>query len=752
MRTVRSSLLFLLLAIAATTAVAVQPPSPRPLGIPDMVPAAYRQEQPDVAWNGTSFIAVWTDSRKTPTWRSAESAIFAGRVDEQGEVIDRYGVEVTPFGFHPRIASNGRRSLVTYSDGSSSFAVPIADNARRAGPAVDLGQGHALDLTSNGSTYCAVVNATYPNGARALILDESGAIVHTALIEGYATSVVAIGRTYYVFSARGSEVYATTVTATGAKTTKHIATNTLSDSAPTAIAGDDTILVSWLAVSQEISAYEYLVIDSELAPLTEVRRVAGGAPYSNAFANPPSLAWDGNIFVMAWGQQSVRIDDDGAQLDAEPVTLQPFIVRFAAAWSGDVTLLVAEQQRGWDTDLHAHALPSLQGIAAIGAGRLMTFSATPQMQPDVAFSESANLAAAVSVDGDGPDSIAITLFNPRGVPNRLRRRVSAEVANTEKEGPSVAAAGDTFVVAWRELHNFNTRIAARRVSADGTLLGMEVPIAQESSFIYFGETAVATNGDVVLIVWDSPTGEIHGRRIRANGEFLDSAPFVISRHPTSEERMRERPAVVWTGSEFLVAWSEHDTYYTAPPAGRTTIRGARVTAEGTVIDASESRTFFTRPGHSRGVDLAVGASGIMLVAAFSSWINLDLMNMSALPLDLAGNPTASEPTRLDAPAVRTQLDSPTVAAVGDSFYALWGESTDAMSRVRGTRLTVDGEIVDRFDSGSSEAYSPAATNAGGEIVIVQSQHDARQASVVRLFATSFAPGEAASRRIRSVRR
>jgi hypothetical protein len=178
-----------------------------------------------------------------------------------------------------------------------------------------------------------------------------------------------------------------------------------------------------------------------------------------------------------------------------------------------------------------------------------------------------------------------------------------------------------------------------------------------------------------------------------------------------------------------------------------------VTAEGTVLDASESRAYFSKPGHGTGVDVAVGNDGMMLVASISSYIRLDLMNVQAMPLDLNGNPTASEPVRIDVTPVSAQLGSATVAASGDAFYALWAEETSGMSRVRGTRLDMSGAVVDRFDNGSTEAFTPSATTAPtGEIVIVQSQYDTRQANVVRVFATAFRPGQAAIHRVRSVRR
>jgi hypothetical protein len=755
MPAIRSALL-LALVVLSNALLAVQPPPPRAIGNADVVPAAYRQDSPDVAWTGSHFLAVWSDHRKMWNWRYAtESSVFAARVDEEGRVLDRYGIEIAHFGILPRVASNGTNSLVAYSDGTSGFVVPVAADGRR-GATVALGKGQVLDIASNGSTYCVVTNA-FPGDSRALLLDANGTILQSAPVEGLATTVVSVGGSYYAFSGRGLDVLGTVITRSGARPSRLIASSRISSMVPVAIAGGDRILVAWHSVTQEITAHEYFIVDEDLELVAPHVAFSSGQAYAQAgFDDMPSLAWDGRIFVMSWEagdavQEAVRIDDDGRLLDAEAQVLTAPIARIASAHSGDVTLLVSVEGAGYSTDLLVRAVQSLHTVPALGNGALLAVSATPQMEPDVVWSATAKVALAVSIEGDGPDSIVATLFDPNRLAARQRRNVSSSLFDVQKEGPSAAAAGSTFLVAWREMSNFRTRIAARYIAADGTLIGEQVPIADEEGFVYFGETAVASNGDVFLIVWDSANGEIRGRRVRANGEFLDPEPFVVSRHPAPEQRERTTPAVAWTGSEFLVAWSEHEAYYTAPPAGRTTIRGARVSADGTVIDSGESKVFFSRPGHGRGVDLAVGESRIMLVASFSSWIQLDLMRVDALPLDLAGNPTAAEPTRLDIGAVNSQLGGPTVAAVGNIFYALWGEETAGLSRVRGTQLSASAQILDRFDNGTATAYAPAATSADGEILIVQSQHDTRQAGVVRLFATSFAPGERATQRVRSVR-
>ena len=748
------SVLLVLLAISST-AVAVQPPPPRPIGIGDVIPAAYHQGTPDVAWDGSQFIAVWRDQRKMWNWRYADvNSVFAARIDKEGRVLERYGNEISGSGSLPRVASNGNGSLAGYTDGFSGFVVPLGSNARPSGATVNVGQGQILDLASNGSTYCAILSS--PQGGRAIILDSNGAVLQTFAIAGSATAVASIGRTYYVISSRGQDVLATMILSSGARAAKHIASSRTPETVPVVIAGDDHLLVAWHAVSQEITAHEYVVVDENLEAVAPQLAIPGGSPYGNGYDDTPSLAWDGRVFVLSWSvydafQQAVRIEHDGELLDEEPVPLEGRIVRFGSAHSGDVTLLVSEEGPGYTTDLYARSLASLHGIRDLGPGKLVTFSATPQMQPDVAYSSEVNTALAVSVDGQGPDSIVTTLFDPERLASRQRRLASAQTVSSQKEGPSVGVAGTTFLVAWREMSNFRTRIAARRIAADGTFLGEQVPIADENNFLYFGKTAIASDGDVFLIVWDSPNGEIHGRRVRANGEFLDSQPFAISRHPAAEARERGNPAVVWTGSEFLVAWSEHEVYYSAPPAGRTTIRGARVTVDGTVIDSGESKTFFSDRGHGTGVDVAAGAGGMMLVASFSSWIDLDIHNIVALPLDLTGNATASEPTRLDVTPARAQLGPATVAAVGDTFYALWTEDQGATSRVRGTQLSDRAEIIDRFDNGGDPAYSPAATTAGDEVLIVQSQEDTRQAKVFRLFTNSFVPGENATTRGRTVR-
>jgi len=737
-------LVLLLVTFVSSFLLALQPPVPRLITVPPLSPAAYRQEEPGLAWDGQNFVAVWTDQRRTANWRYGFlPSIYGSRLSAEGAVLDPVGIELVARGVGPRIASNENGSLMVYRDGNvSSFALPLGRDARPAGKAINLGSLDARGLASNGLTYCVVAHR-WPDTNKALILNANGDVIQTYDIAGEAWAVAAIEGRYLVVSVRGREIVATTIVANRPAASRVIATADTDQSAAVALTGGNRVLVSWLGAGIETHSYDYLILDAnanQAGVLHGPRRV-GGVP-SNIGAPLPSLAWDGELFLLSWGEGSlsaVRVRQDGSILRNAEISLDPRIQALASVSGGGQPVLLTIESEEYTTDIFLRKIDSFRNLETLPERSVVALSARPQMQPAVAYGAN-NVALAVSIEGSGPDSITATLFSPHGSRPALTREIKGKDFFVQKEGVSVAALGETFLVSWREMAQFSTSIVAQRVAADGTLIGGPISIAHEDGFVYFGETSIATDGASFLVAWDSPTKEILVRRLSADGTLLDPDPLVVSRNPGKATHELGHPEALWTGSEYLVAWSEHEFYSAAPPAGISRIRGARVTALGALVDTSESHTYVAQPGHPTGVDLAKNGDGLMLVASFSSEILPALKSVVALPLNRAGYATQLEPLRLDLKPDGARLESPTVAGAGKSFVALWTEQQrNALdARVRGARISANGE-VERFDVVDADAFSPAATSTGNEIVLVHSQHDAVGSNVVRLFSTTFSP-------------
>jgi hypothetical protein len=93
-------------------------------GIP-ISTAASSQSSPAVAWNGTDFLVVWEDGR---SGSFIDSDIYGARVSTAGSVLDATGIPITTASFvqyAPAVAWNGITFLVVWSDlrSGSSFDI-----------------------------------------------------------------------------------------------------------------------------------------------------------------------------------------------------------------------------------------------------------------------------------------------------------------------------------------------------------------------------------------------------------------------------------------------------------------------------------------------------------------------------------------------------------------------------------------------------------------------------------------------------
>ena len=125
-------------------------------------------------------------------------------------------------------------------------------------------------------------------------------------------------------------------------------------------------------------------------------------------------------------------------------------------------------------------------------------------------------------------------------------------------GPDVAAnpqAGEYLVVWHMHTNDLDYSLRARRVRADGTLLGDdELIIAEVDEDSSWPRVAYDANDDEYLVVWqDYRTGnwDIYGQRVSAGGELLGDN-FAVSSLAGDETQ----PALAWDGNSerYLVGW------------------------------------------------------------------------------------------------------------------------------------------------------------------------------------------------------
>jgi len=174
----------------------------------------------------------------------------------------------------------------------------------------------------------------------------------------------------------------------------------------------------------------------------------------------------------------------------------------------------------------------------------------------------------------------------RGKPIGADFRISGPDAISTSVGSAVAwnQTNNQYLVVWEEGRDGWHDIYGRRVRANGKPIGADFRISGPDAIFNEGSPAVAWNqtNNQYLVVWQdernyttTPTSDIYGRRVRANGKPSGGDFRISGSTATSWE---SEPAVAWnqTNNQYLVVWQDERDFATR---GRD-IYGRRVRANG----------------------------------------------------------------------------------------------------------------------------------------------------------------------------
>ncbi|MBZ4415372.1 hypothetical protein [Myxococcus sp. RHSTA-1-4] len=372
------------------------------------------------------------------------------------------------------------------------------------------------------------------------------------------------------------------------------------------------------------------------------------------FASTPSVAFDGEQFVVAWvgGDEEHRkvfvtrvrrdrtvVDPGGIRLPDTPFDA-PGLAADIACDSTDGTCLV---------------------IRTI-------FSEDDEPPPE----EASRIGAVLLRDGD----VVGTGFRVEGPAGR-------PLAST------VAWSGREFLVVWEDRRASTEEAEDRdifgaRVLPDGTVLdaGGGFPIVTGPALQTNPD--VAWTGEDFQVVWEERTAsdaesDVRGARVSEDGTVVDAGGFPIS--TAAGDQLQ--PRVSAGGGTTLVVWTDLRT-------GRSRIRGARLEGDD-VLDPTGfavSRSLFTQDFPA----LAFG-TGRFLVTFGAAREGAETRTVLATRVDADGDTLDTPALRVlrGAPAQRT----PATAYGGGVYLVAWqDERDDAGSHIRAARVRPDGTVLD----------------------------------------------------------
>jgi hypothetical protein len=497
---------------------------------------AYDQNLPAIAFNGTSYLVVWTDSRTT-----LDKDIYGFLVDPQGQ--SNYPVFIisdAPGDQHnPAVASNG-----------DIFMVIWEDERDMASSGIDI---YGARVTAEGvvSDMSAIKVCDEPDDQ---ILPSIGSG------EGNFMAVWVDHR-----SGTNKDIYGNFISGNGSLTSSAglaICTQGGWQNSPDVCFDGSRYLIVWAdqrGFSKDIYG-TFLKTDGTISH-------ANGTGIVTIFNNQefPSIARSENQFFLAWQETQAgapakifggRLNATGVLQDAAGILiasdeLGPCLEPDVAAISADFLITYSKGTGDFaeDYDIAAKRV-SADGTIMDPDGLDVCSHTGIQNEPAVAFAGPKSMIAwtdrratftdiyytLIDESGSVEDPGGLPLFN-----------LSSEQLNL-----SLAFDGTNYLAVWCDTWcDGRNNIFATLIDDDGTILEPGVIEVATDGGLHNNPVA-AFNGTNYLVVWEHDR-RIVGKRISKTGINLDNQEIIISQG----ELLKEQPIVESDGTNWLVAWADY---------------------------------------------------------------------------------------------------------------------------------------------------------------------------------------------------
>ncbi len=646
------------------------------VGQPVLGSAGSAQTAPQLAFDGTNYLAVWQD-RRQGAWR-----IYGARISPTGELLDAGGISLATSSGNeqqqPAIAFNGTDYLVVWSEGSLISATRVS----KAGVVLD----------PSGIT---VRTGSYARGAPAVASDGKDFLV--------------VWRDYYVNSSI-TDILLARVSGAG----KLIDTNPTSiasfaytEAQPAVAYVNGYYLILWEQGASPTTLWGLSVTPTLDATQGTRFQVTTEASARSKFR--PALASYGTGALATWAdgrgtsQQvyGVRLSPRGTRLDAADLllsgtTVASEVLDISAAFDG------ANVHVAWtDTSLYESGKLRVRGTRVsldgkvLDAGKLLGNTAlyTGLL---AAASDGARVLVVWASGLSETSDISGTLVDRDGVALDSPPRLISQAANRESDA-DVAFDGSNYFIVWADARNGESDIYGAWVDRSGNVLNPEGLRITRTG----GQNAprVAASGTDLLVVWidyrtSSGNGDVYAARVLRNGTVLEPDGIPVATGTSTQLNAR----VASDGTDYLIVWT--DLVFSNAVKGAF-VRGGKVGAALTLA--------------STGGNPTVAFQGTRYLTA---WVaNNDI---EGVRVERSGGVVDSVPLGISK-ASGSQMN-PTLAASGTGFLAVWQDTrTAAASGIYAARVTPEGDVLDPtgllISLHSGSFLAPKATFDGTSYVL-----------------------------------
>jgi hypothetical protein len=448
-----------------------------------------------------------------------------------------------------------------------------------------------------------------------------------------------------------------------------------------------------------------------------------------------AVGWDGHEFLAVFsGQDAFRVAPNGDLIDAAPFPISQVPISGLAFAAADANLLaVWSDQAPFTGGLVGRSVANFDDLAAPAPSTHLAYKGEEQVDVKIAR----NNGGVFGVWSDPGRYEVSAAFNGKLF------TIDQTAAVTDWIGwPAIAAGDHVFLVVWRhDVQERDDRILARRFDFNGQPLDAAPLILDVSTYSYdkyaHSAPAIAFDGSTFFVAWsrDSSGGKINTIRVRQEGSPFDPRATEVVSQGFSGPGFPRSMRAIWTGAEFLAAYSV-DRYgsqpYNDPGAALEMARFSQ--ASSTAIPAQVSTAF------------SIGANGTRAAATVGddrvtyAWVNTYL-NLGVTVAQTTLDGKASAQPRVVVP--RTQSGGASIADIawnGSEYVLIWLDAINPDStarKLRGIRLGADLKPIDGvpFDvfSGSGPLSPPWLIRTPTGVLIAYSRSDAANAGSARAF-------------------